>query len=70
MRATTHAADPITALSQAEITLFVLSVGLNPDALWLAGDTAQAVTHGVIFRFDDVRSVIYRYGGKIEKPLR
>ena len=56
--------------TQCEVALMVIAVGCHADNLWLVGDTAQAVTHGVNFRFDDVRTVVTRVGGKIEKPAK
>ena len=43
---------------QCEVALMVLSVGRHAENLWLVGDTAQAVTHGVNFRFDGVSHVV------------
>jgi hypothetical protein len=60
-------------MTQAEIGVFVLLAGGRSDALFLAGDTAQAVAHGVDFRFEEVRSVVHDIsGGKqwIAKPIK
>jgi hypothetical protein len=51
----------------------LLAVGGDPTRLFLAGDTAQAVTHGVRFRFDEVREAVHRFGGSAKimaKPLK
>ena len=46
------------------------AVGKKHNSLFLAGDTAQAITAGVVFRFQDVRDVVNRVGGVIEKPRK
>ena len=53
-------ADEVQDSTQAEITLFVLSVNNHVDYLFLAGDNAQAITHGVSFRFQELRQIIAR----------
>ena len=53
-------ADEVQDSTQAEITLFLLSVNNNVDYLFLAGDNAQAITHGVSFRFQELRQIIAR----------
>jgi superfamily I DNA/RNA helicase len=53
-------ADEVQDSTQAEITLFLLSVNNNVDFLFLAGDNAQAITHGVSFRFQELRQIIAR----------
>jgi hypothetical protein len=60
-------------MTQAEIGFFVLLAGGRSEALFLAGDTAQAVAHGVDFRFEEVRSVVHAISdGKqvVAKPTR
>ena len=42
----------------AQVTLMLVAVGGKASRLFLAGDTAQAVTAGVVFRFSDVRAAI------------
>jgi len=61
-------ADEVQDSTQCEVTLMLLSCGKDANGLFLAGDTAQAVTHGVVFRFPDVRTVIHRANGKIDRP--
>lgn len=51
--------DEVQDITQAEIGLFFLVSGLHPDSLFLAGDPAQAVSQGVDFRFEEVRSVVH-----------
>jgi len=51
--------DEVQDITQAEIGLFFLVSGLHPDSLFLAGDPAQAVSEGVDFRFEEVRSVVH-----------
>jgi hypothetical protein len=66
-------ADEIQDCTQAEVALLLLAVGGDPTRLFLAGDTAQAVTHGVRFRFDEVREAVHRFGGSAKimaKPLK
>ena len=63
-------ADEVQDSTQCEVALMVIAVGCHADNLWLVGDTAQAVTHGVNFRFDDVRTVVTRVGGRIDKPAK
>lgn len=43
-------ADEVQDATQAEVTLFLLACNGNVDGLFLAGDNAQAITHGVSFR--------------------
>jgi hypothetical protein len=47
--------DEVQDFSQAELSLFFY-LG-RPGGLFLAGDTAQSVSLGVDFRFEDVRSI-------------
>ena len=51
--------DEVQDTTQAEIGLLLLALGSQSSALFLAGDTAQAVTQGVGFRFEEVRSVVH-----------
>ena len=63
--------DEIQDLTQAEIGMLFLEAGLNTDAMFLAGDTAQAVSKGVDFRFEEVRSLVFDINDgkkKINKP--
>jgi hypothetical protein len=46
------------------------AVGKDCNSLFLAGDTAQSITAGVVFRFADVRAVVARVGGTLEKPRK
>eukprot|EP00593_Proboscia_inermis_P002826 CAMPEP_0171297880 /NCGR_PEP_ID=MMETSP0816-20121228/6629_1 /TAXON_ID=420281 /ORGANISM="Proboscia inermis, Strain CCAP1064/1" /LENGTH=508 /DNA_ID=CAMNT_0011772491 /DNA_START=97 /DNA_END=1623 /DNA_ORIENTATION=- len=59
--------DEVQDITQAEIGLFFLLTGENCDALYLAGDTAQAVSQGVEFRFEEVRSVVHLISGGKQK---
>jgi hypothetical protein len=59
-------ADEIQDATQAEITLFSLSCNDHIDGLFLAGDNAQAITHGVSFRFQELR-LIMKYAGSQKK---
>ncbi len=51
--------DEVQDHTQAEIKLFILLCA-DPNALFLAGDTAQAISSGVAFRFADIRSLFYQ----------
>lgn len=44
-------ADEVQDATQAEVTLFLLACNDNVNGLFLAGDNAQAITHGVSFRY-------------------
>lgn len=57
-------------ITQAEIGLFFLVSGSQPDSLFLAGDPAQAVAQGVDFRFEEVRSVVYMISKGCQKVER
>ena len=61
----THVANPPLAQSLRRN----FNAANNPNNPDTRRDTAQAVTHGVNFRFDDVRTVVHRVGGKIDKPV-
>ena len=52
--------DEIQDCTQAEIALFFFAAGMNADSLMMAGDPAQSVVEGVDFRFEFVRSVVYK----------
>jgi superfamily I DNA/RNA helicase len=65
--------DEVQDMTQADIGFFVLLAGGRSDALFLSGDTAQAVAHGVDFRFEEVRSVVHDISGglqKVAKPIK
>ena len=65
--------DEIQDNTQAKIILYLLASGLNTQSLFLAGDPAQSVVEGVDFRFEDVRSVIYKLSDgkeRIERPMK
>ena len=51
-------ADEVQDATQAEITLFSLSCNDNVDGLFLVGDNVQAITHGVSFRFEELRLIM------------
>lgn len=54
--------------TQAE--LYVLAMLCrDPNALFLAGDTAQSIAVGVDFRFTDVRQTFYNHFGGLEPEL-
>jgi hypothetical protein len=66
-------ADEVQDSTMIEMVMLLQAVGGEPRRLFLAGDTAQAITHGVSFRFEDVRSVVHlnTHGdGKIGKPYK
>jgi hypothetical protein len=63
-----HSISEIQDWKQAEI--FILTkLCTNPNALFLAGDTAQSIAVGVDFRFTDVRQIFYHHFGGIEPEL-
>jgi putative component of toxin-antitoxin plasmid stabilization module len=65
--------DEVQDMTQAEIGFFVLLAGGRSGALFLAGDTAQAVAHGVHFRFKEVRSVVHdisQGAQTVAKPIK
>jgi hypothetical protein len=65
--------DEVQDMTQAEIGFFVLLAGGRSGALFLAGDTAQAVAHGVHFRFKEVRSVVHAISEgtqTVAKPIK
>eukprot|EP00597_Dinobryon_sp_UTEXLB2267_P010567 CAMPEP_0170100792 /NCGR_PEP_ID=MMETSP0020_2-20130122/1864_1 /TAXON_ID=98059 /ORGANISM="Dinobryon sp., Strain UTEXLB2267" /LENGTH=664 /DNA_ID=CAMNT_0010323745 /DNA_START=228 /DNA_END=2219 /DNA_ORIENTATION=- len=65
--------DEIQDCTQAETSLFFLAAGLQVQSLFLAGDPAQAVVEGVDFRFEEVRSIVYKLSqGKetLERPMK
>jgi hypothetical protein len=63
-------ADEVQDSTMSEMVMLLHAVGGDPTRLFLAGDTAQAITHGVSFRFEDVRSVVHLItrNGKIGRP--
>jgi hypothetical protein len=65
--------DEVQDCTQAEIALFVVAAGMDMQALFLAGDPAQAVAEGVDFRFEEVRSVVYSLSNgleRLERPVK
>jgi superfamily I DNA/RNA helicase len=65
--------DEVQDNTQAEIVLYFLAAGMNTQSLFLAGDPAQSVVEGVDFRFEDVRSIVYKlsYGEhNINRPMK
>ena len=64
--------DEVQDMLQGEIALFVLATGKQPASLFLAGDSAQSISFGVHFRFQDARTVLYNMVPQEvpEKPLR
>lgn len=62
--------DEVQDMTQAEIYLLLLTAGNNHDALFFAGDTAQSVSYGVDFRFEEVRAVVDEANRRIDKPIK
>eukprot|EP01034_Spumella_vulgaris_P047584 gene47584-biopygen39515 len=65
--------DEVQDNTQAEIVLYFLAAGMNTQSLFLAGDPAQSVVEGVDFRFEDVRSIVFKLSdGKysINRPMK
>ncbi len=65
--------DEVQDCTQAEIALLVVAAGMDMQALFLAGDPAQAVAEGVDFRFEEVRSVVYNLSDgleRLERPVK
>ncbi|KAL3765025.1 hypothetical protein ACHAW5_004284 [Stephanodiscus triporus] len=54
--------------TQAELYVLAKLCG-DPNALFLAGDTAQSIAVGVDFRFTDVRQTFYNHFGGLEPEL-
>lgn len=46
--------DEVQDLTQAEIAVFILATGCRCESVFFAGDTAQSITQGVEFRFEEV----------------
>ena len=63
--------DEVQDMTQGELALLLQLSGLRHDRIFLAGDTAQSISYGVDFRFDEVRSVVHALcGGAVApKPL-
>ena len=51
--------DEVQDMTQAEIAVLIQLVGQNKDGIFFAGDTAQSITQGVDFRFEEVRSCMH-----------
>jgi hypothetical protein len=51
--------DEVQDSTQVEILLFVLAVGKDSKALFMAGDPAQSIVEGVDFRFEEIRSILH-----------
>jgi hypothetical protein len=67
--------DEIQDITQAEVTLLMLLIGNDFNGIFFAGDTAQTVSQGVDFRFEELRQVVYKISGdsakdKLPKPAR
>ena len=63
--------DEIQDITQSEITLLFLATGNNCDAMFFAGDTAQTVSQGVDFRFEEIRQIVFEISNqkkKLERP--
>ena len=50
--------DETQDFTQAELAL-LMCVCNNPNKMFLAGDTAQAIMRGISFRFQDLSSLFY-----------
>lgn len=60
--------DEVQDFTQSEIILFFLAAGMN-SSLFMVGDSAQAVEQAVAFRFEEVRSLVYKITNhEIPKP--
>ncbi len=53
--------DEVQDLTQAELLLLVQALARPGGGLFLAGDTAQAITAGVGFRFQDTKSLLHNF---------
>ncbi|KAI8850902.1 P-loop containing nucleoside triphosphate hydrolase protein [Chytridium lagenaria] len=53
--------DEVQDLTMAELRLLISTCTSLDSGLVFAGDTAQTITHGSLFRFEDLRSMLYRY---------
>jgi superfamily I DNA/RNA helicase len=62
--------DEVQDTTQAEIGLLLLAIGGRCDAIFLVGDTAQAIAEGVDFRFEEVRGVVHMISGGRQKVHR
>eukprot|EP00546_Thalassionema_frauenfeldii_P011581 CAMPEP_0178925970 /NCGR_PEP_ID=MMETSP0786-20121207/18238_1 /TAXON_ID=186022 /ORGANISM="Thalassionema frauenfeldii, Strain CCMP 1798" /LENGTH=1471 /DNA_ID=CAMNT_0020600971 /DNA_START=303 /DNA_END=4718 /DNA_ORIENTATION=+ len=63
--------DEIQDITQAEIALLFLVSGNNYRTMFFAGDTAQTVSQGVDFRFEEIRSIVYAISDgkyRLERP--
>jgi superfamily I DNA/RNA helicase len=50
--------DEVQDLTQAEIAVLILASGCRCESVFFAGDTAQSITQGVEFRFEEVGNAI------------
>ena len=65
--------DEVQDCTQAEIALFFVAAGLRMHALFMVGDPAQSVVEGVDFRFEEVRSIVYKLScgqERIDRPMK
>ena len=65
--------DEVQDNTQVEIALYLVAVGGDVSALFLAGDPAQSVVEGVEFRFEEVRSLVYvlcRQQEALQRPTK
>eukprot|EP00547_Thalassionema_nitzschioides_P017852 CAMPEP_0194239112 /NCGR_PEP_ID=MMETSP0158-20130606/5677_1 /TAXON_ID=33649 /ORGANISM="Thalassionema nitzschioides, Strain L26-B" /LENGTH=1368 /DNA_ID=CAMNT_0038973517 /DNA_START=483 /DNA_END=4585 /DNA_ORIENTATION=- len=63
--------DEIQDITQAEIALLFLVSGNNYRTMFFAGDTAQTVSQGIDFRFEEIRSIVYTISNgkyRLERP--
>ena len=56
--------DEIQDITQSEITLLFLVTGNDCNAMFFAGDTAQTVSQGVDFRFEEIRQIVYEISNR------
>ena len=59
--------DEIQDITQSEITLLFLVTGNDCNAMFFAGDTAQTVSQGVDFRFEEIRQIVYEISNRRKK---
>jgi superfamily I DNA/RNA helicase len=63
--------DEVQDMTQAEIALLLQLCERQHQRLFLAGDTAQSISYGVDFRFEEVRSLVHALcdGAAAPKPV-
>ena len=58
--------DEVQDFTQAEVQL-LLEVSDDPNSLFLAGDTAQAINRGVGFRFKDIKTLFHKANERVQE---